>query len=117
MTKKELRRISVLDKLTKQYPDYAVPYYLLGRLFFNKWEFDIARDYLLHSERLGLPTDKLKLDNSRLLGISLYAGGQYDKARMTFESIYEKRKRGRFGSVAADFINRSKWAKVYSFNK
>ncbi|HSG30945.1 MAG TPA: hypothetical protein VLB82_05305 [Thermodesulfobacteriota bacterium] len=117
MTKKELRRISALDRLTKQYPDYAVPYYLLGKLFFNKWEFDIARDYLLHSERLGLPTDKLKLENSRLLGISLYAGGQYDKARMTFEGIYENRKSGRYGSVAADFIKRSKWAKIYSFNK
>ncbi len=116
MTKKELRRISVLEKLTKEFPDYAVPYYLLGKLFFNKWEFDIARDYLARSEALGLPTDKLKLDNSRLLGISLYATGEFEKAGKTFESIYKKRKRGRYGSVAADFIKRSEWAKIYLQN-
>jgi tetratricopeptide (TPR) repeat protein len=116
LTKDILKRVSILESLTKKFPEYAVPYYLLGRLFFNKWEFDIAKNYLIRSQQLGLPSEKLKLDNSRLLGISLYASGQYDRAKETFGKIYGKRKRGRFGSVAEQFIKRSEWTKIYSLN-
>lgn len=116
LTKDMLKRVSILENLTKKFPEYAVPYYLLGRLFFNKWEFDIAKNYLIRSEQLAMPTEKLKLDNSRLLGISLYAGGQYDGAKQTFGKIYGRRKRGRFGSVAGEFIKRSEWSKIYSLN-
>lgn len=116
MTRDVLRRVSILENLIHKFPEYAVPYYLLGRLFNNNWEFDIARDYLIRSELLGMPSEKLRLDNSRLLGISLYAGGDYDEAKKVFAKIYGKRNRGRFGSIAAEFIGRSEWTKIYFLN-
>lgn len=113
MTKDTLRRVSILENMTRKYPDYAVPYYLLGKMYFSDWQFDLAQQYLEQSEALGMPSAKLKLENSRLLGISLYANGRYELAQKKFIDIYRVTRRGKFGSIAAEFIKRSEWSNIY----
>jgi len=110
-TKDEVIQVGALNEIIRKYPDYSPSYYLLGRLYFNRGEYDKAYRYLKESEELGLPTLNLDLENLRLLGISLYTIGDYDGAINSFERVIELDPDGELKDYAQDFIERSMWAK------
>ena len=115
-TRDKINQVSILENLVKMDPDYGVPYYLLGRLFFYRWEYNRAQYYLEKSEALGLPTGSLNLDSLRLLGVSLFANGKYKESQQRFEKILQLRERGRYNNIALDFIERIEFLDSYSKN-
>ncbi|OGE23773.1 MAG: hypothetical protein A3J42_07100 [Candidatus Dadabacteria bacterium RIFCSPHIGHO2_12_FULL_53_21] len=103
-----LQAVSLTESILDS-PDYAPPYYLMGRLLFNSGEFERAIPYLSTAEYLGLPTEEIARENRRLLGISLFATGRYDESAVIWSRIAsdgdaESRK------YALDFIERAGWA-------
>ncbi len=110
-TKDEVIQVGALNEIIRKYSDYSPSYYLLGRLFFNRGEYDKAYGYLKESEELGLPTLNLELESLRLSGISLFAIGDYEGAINRFQRIIMLDPDGELADYAQDFIERSKWAK------
>ncbi|MGH7902141.1 MAG: tetratricopeptide repeat protein [Thermodesulfobacteriota bacterium] len=110
-TKDEVIQVGALNEIIRKYPDYSPSYYLLGRLYFNRGEYEKAYGYLRESEALGLPSLNLELENLRLSGISLFAIGDYDGAINSFERVIKLDPDGELKYYAQDFIARCKWAK------
>ncbi len=103
-----LQAVSLTESILDS-PDYAPPYYLMGRLLFNSGEYERAIPYLSTAEYLGLPSEEIARENRRLLGVSLFATGRYDESDMIWSRIAsdgdeESRK------YALDFIERVGWA-------
>ncbi|MCK5710793.1 MAG: hypothetical protein KAI07_09660, partial [Deltaproteobacteria bacterium] len=84
---------------------------LLGRFFFNKVEYEKAVPHLVQAYLLELPGERLTNENLRILGISLFAKGNYDQAISTFEYLLSSEQNEAAKQYAHDFIERSKWAK------
>jgi len=104
-----LQAVSLTESILDS-PDYAPPYYLMGRLLFNSGEFERAIPYLSTAEYLGLPTEEIAGENLRLLGVSLFATGRYDESALIWSRIAsdgdpESRK------YALDFMERTAWGR------
>jgi tetratricopeptide (TPR) repeat protein len=110
-TTDDLIHVSSLEELIRHYPYYSPAYYLLGRIFYKNWEFEKAASYLRQSESLGLPSIELNTENLKLLGINLFATGDYDGAIESFQKIILLDPGGEKSAYAKDFIERSIWAK------
>jgi tetratricopeptide (TPR) repeat protein len=101
----------ILEEVIKDFPDYAPAYYLLGRLFYKNGDYRRATSFLLESESLGLPSEGIEIENLRLLGISLFATGDYEGAIKRFQSIMNLEPNGVLKEYASGFVERSEWAR------
>jgi len=109
-TRDRVRQAVSLEESIVLSPDYAPAYYLLGRMLYNSGDFEEAEPYLALAEYLGLPSDELTAENLRILGISLFADGDYGGAEAAFGEIIDSDEEGRLNDYSADFIDRSAWA-------
>ena len=80
-------------------------------MFFNKAEYEKAAPHLIEAYLLKLPGERLTNENLRILGISLFAKGNYHQAITTFEYLLSSEQNEAAKQYAHDFIERSKWAK------
>jgi tetratricopeptide (TPR) repeat protein len=110
-TRDKLYQAVILGEVIKDFPDYAPAYYLLGRLFYKNKDFKKAASFLLESESIGLPTESIEIENLRLLGVSLFAAGDYDGAIRSFQSILNLESNEVPREYAIDFIERCESAR------
>ena len=110
-TRDRVLQVSYLEEAIKAYPFYAPPHYLLGRLLFNKGEYKNAVPHLIQAYLLGLSEERLTNENLRILGISLFAKGNYDQAINTFEHLLLNEKNEASKQYSRDFIERAQWMK------
>jgi tetratricopeptide (TPR) repeat protein len=104
-----LQSVSLSESIMNA-PEYAPSYYLLGRLLYNEGEYEMAVPYLSMAEYLGLPTEELKRENLRLLGISLFATGRYGES----DIIWTRAASGgddASSEYALDFLKRTSWGR------
>ncbi|HEX3035934.1 MAG TPA: tetratricopeptide repeat protein [Thermodesulfobacteriota bacterium] len=106
-TRDRLSQVAILEEIIRDFPDYASAYYLLGRIFFNNGDYAKAAYYLSQAELLGLPSKRIRKENSRILGTSLFATGDYGGAIKRFEYIINMGKGKKGGTY--DLIDRCKW--------
>jgi tetratricopeptide (TPR) repeat protein len=110
-TRDKLNQVAILGEVVNKFPNYAPAYYLLGRIFFAKGDYKMAVAFSLKSELLGLPSENLLKENSRILGISLFATRDYEGAIKRFERIVNTDPDKALKDYVLDFIDRCKWAK------
>ncbi len=110
-TRDEQYQAVTLEETIRDFPDYSPSYYLLGRIFYKNGDYKRVASYLLESESLGLPSESMEIENLRLLGISLFAKGDYEKAIKRFQSILNLESNEVPKEYAIDFIERCKWAR------
>lgn len=115
-TKDKLVQVSLLEEIIRKSPEYSPAYYLLGKLFFINGDYERAARYLLKSDKGGLYNEILDRENLRLLGISLYAIGNYEGAVRTFQRLKSIDPDGILGEYSNDFIKRSEWAEKRKLN-
>jgi tetratricopeptide (TPR) repeat protein len=108
-TRDKLNQVAILEETIRDFPDYSPSYYLLGRIFFNEGNYKKAVSFLIESESLNLPSESLEKENLRILGISLFATGDYEGAIRRFENIINIDPNGALKDYALDFIERCKW--------
>jgi tetratricopeptide (TPR) repeat protein len=80
-------------------------------LFFNKGEYEKAAPHLIQAYLLELSGEELTNENLRILGISLFAKGNYDQTITTFEYLLSSEQNEAAKQYAQDFIERSRWIK------
>ena len=110
-TRDKLSQVAALEEVMRIFPGYSPAYYLTGRIFFSKADYKRAAFFLSKSESLGLPSENLDEENSRILGISLFVTGDYEGAIKRFEHIVNTTSDKALRDYALDFIDRCKWAK------
>ncbi len=110
-TRDELYQAVILEETIRDFPDYSPSYYLLGRIFYKDGDYKRAVSYLLESESLRLPSESIEIENLRLLGTSLFAKGDYEKAIKRFQSILNLESNEVPKEYAINFIERSEWAR------
>lgn len=110
-TRDEVLQLTYLQNANMSDPLYAPSYYLKGRLYFNKGEYEKAAPELIRAYLLELPSDRLNNENLRILGISLFAKGNHDQATTVFNEYISNEENETAKQYAYDFINRSKWMK------
>ncbi|MGE5445464.1 MAG: hypothetical protein ACM3SR_12825 [Ignavibacteriales bacterium] len=110
-TRDKLSQVVMVEEIMRIFPGYSPAYYLAGRIFFGKADYKRAIFFLVKSESLGLPSENLEGENSRILGISLFATGDYEGAIKRFEHIVNTTSDKALKDYALDFIDRCKWAK------
>lgn len=110
-TREKLYQAVILEEIIRDFPDYSPSYYLLGKIFYSKRDYKLAASYLIESESLGLPSESLEMDNLQLLGISLFATGDYEGAIKRFQFIVDLEPNGVLKEYAIDFIERCEWAR------
>jgi tetratricopeptide (TPR) repeat protein len=113
-TRDKLDQVVALQEIIKVSPDYGPAYYLLGRIFFHEGNYEVASSFLSKSESLVLPSENLRKENSRILGISLFATGNYDGAIKTFNNLLDMSPDGALKEFAVDFIERCEWTRSKS---
>jgi len=111
-TRDEVLQLAYLQNAIIADPLYGPAYYLRGRLFFNRGEYEEAVPDLIHAYLLELPSDKLTNENLRILGISLFAKGNYDQSIAIFDQLLLNEKDEASRQYATDFIERASWMKV-----
>lgn len=116
-TRDEVLQLTYLHDANMSDPLYAPAYYLKGRLYFNKGEYEKAVTELIRAYLLELPSDRLNNENLRILGISLFAKGNYDQAIAILDQYLVNEKNEASKQYANDFINRSKWVKEQKKSK
>ena len=109
-TRQKSVQVAALQELIRQYPYYAHAYYLTGRMFFNNEQFEKALPYLEKARVLGLGSQKLTIENLRILGIALYAAGRYGESADIYAELISLDESGQKKQYALDFIERSNWA-------
>lgn len=107
----KLSQIVTLEEIIRIFPGYSPAYYLAGRILFAKADYKRAAFFFVKSESLGLPTENLENENSRILGISLFATGDYEGAIKRFERIVNTTSDKALKDYAVDFIERCKWTR------
>lgn len=110
-TRDKPTQVVLLEEITKGFPNYSPAYYLIGRVFFSEGNYKTAIPFLTEAEALGLPSVNLEKENSRILGVSLFATGDYEEAIKRFERIIEMDPNGALKDYALDFIERCKWTR------
>jgi len=111
-TTDKVLQLAYLFETINSNPFYAPSHYLLGRLFFNKGEYEKAVTHLIQAYMLELPGERLTNENLRILGISLFAKSNYDQAITTFEYLLSSEQNEAAKQYAHDFIERGKWTKA-----
>ncbi len=109
-TRDEVTRVNTLQEIIREYPEYAPAHYLLGRLLFNKNEYQKALPYLLSAEAASFPSPDLEKENMRILGISLFATKNQPQAIKRFQKLLDLNKDMVSNDFATDFIERSQWS-------
>jgi len=110
-TRDKVLQLTYLQNAIMSDPLYAPSYYLKGRLLFNKGEYEKAIPELIHAYLLELPSYRLTNENLRILGISLFAKGNYDQSIAVFEELMRIEENEAARQYATDFIERAKWIK------
>ncbi len=110
-TRDKVLQLAYLVEAINANPSFAPSHYLLGRFFFNKAEYEKAAPHLIEAYLLELPGERLTNENLRILGISLFAKGNYDQAIATFEYLISSEQNEAAKQYAQDFIERSGWRK------
>ncbi len=110
-TMDKLNQVVTLEEVIRIFPGYSPAYYLAGRIFFAKADYKRAAFFLHKSESLGLPSENLEKENSRILGTSLFAVGDYEGAIKRFERIVNTSSDKALKDYALDFMDRCKWAR------
>ncbi len=113
-TRQRTLQVAALQELIRESPEYAPAYYLTARMFFNNEQFDKALPYLQKARQLGLGSEKLTLENLRILGIALYAQGRYNEAADAYAELIAIDESGQKQEYGLDFIDRSNWAQEQS---
>ena len=108
-TRDELLQLEYLHNIISENPNYGPAFYLKGRLLYNEGEYEKAVPYLIEANLLGLPSQALRNENLRILGISQFAHGNYDQAIVTFNYLLLLEENEAAKTYAQDFIDRSKW--------
>jgi len=116
-TRDKVLQVSALEELIRERPWYGPAYYLMGRVFFNSEQFGKAVPYLSTAYELGLNSDKLTVENLRILGVSLFAQGRYGEAEDIFGTLAMVDRDGMSRDYALDFIQRSGWARERGKNE
>lgn len=116
-TSDKVLQLSHLQSAIEVNPLNATSYYLKGRLFFNEGEYEEAISNLIRAYLLGLSSNRLTNENLRLLGISLFAKGNYDQSQAVFEELILSEENEAAKQYAADFIERSRWIKKQEQHK
>lgn len=109
-TRDRVRQTAALEESTVISPEYSPAYYLLGRMFYSNGDYGRAARYLTLAEYLGLPSEELTEENLRILGISLFAVGEYGPAEEIFRTIASSGG-AQSQNYALDFADRARWAK------
>ena len=110
-TRDKVLQLTYLQNVIMSDPLYAPSYYLKGRLLFNKGEYEKAIPELIHAYLLELPSYRLTNENLRILGISLFAKGNYDQSIAVFEELMRIEENEAARQYATDFIERARWIK------
>jgi tetratricopeptide (TPR) repeat protein len=110
-TRDRLNQVVALEEMMKVSPDYGPAYYLLGRMFFYEGNYELASFFLSKSESLMLPSENLQKENSRILGTSLFAIGNYQRAIESFQNLSNRSPDGALKEFAVDFMERCQWTK------
>ena len=109
-TRDRLTQAVTLQEIIKDFPAYAPAYYLLGRIFYADKNYQMAVPFLTEADLLLLPSTNLQQENSRILGVSLFAVGDYAGAMSRFYRIVETNQNGALKDFALDFMERCRWA-------
>lgn len=107
----KLNQVVALQEIIKDFPAYAPAYYLLGRIFFAEGNYEVAASFLSKSESWVLPSENLREENSRILGISLFATGNYEGAMKSFENVLNMEPIAALKEFALDFMERCEWTR------
>ncbi|MEX1000157.1 MAG: tetratricopeptide repeat protein [Thermodesulfobacteriota bacterium] len=110
-TRDKVLQLTYLQNVVMYDPLYAPAHYLKGRLFFNKGEYEKAIPELIRAYLLELPSYRLTNENLRILGISLFAKGNYDQSIAVFEELMRIEENEAARQYATDFIERAGWIK------
>jgi tetratricopeptide (TPR) repeat protein len=110
-TREKIIQFASLEEVIRYFPDYAPAYHLLGKRFFNEGYYKRASLTLLDSESIGLPSKDLEIENLRILGVSLFAVGDYNGAIKRFEQILDMGTEPSLKDYALDFIERCIWVR------
>ncbi len=110
-TRDKVLQLTYLQNAIMSDPLYAPSYYLKGRLLFNKGEYEKAIPELIRAYLLELPSYRLTNENLRILGISLFAKGNYDQSIAVFEELMRIEENEAARQYATDFIERARWRK------
>jgi len=110
-TRDKVLQLAHLQNAIQADPLFAPSYYLKGRFFFNEGEYEKAIPNLIRAYLLELDTNRLTNENLRILGISLFAKGNYDQSIATFEELIRNEQNEAAKQYAKDFIGRGMWMK------
>ena len=100
-----------LHEVVNALPEWGLGHYLIGRQLYFDQEYGPSNQYLLKAADLGLPHQKLAIENIRLIGVNSYRLGQYEDAIEQFSRIAADNTQP-LGIIqrAKDWIERSEWA-------
>ena len=104
-------KMTLLHEVINALPEWGLGYYLIGRQLYFDQEYAASNQYLLKAAGLGLPHQKLAVENIRLIGVNAYRLGQYEDAIEQFRRIAADKTQP-LGVIhrAEDWIERCEWA-------
>lgn len=108
-------RTALVRDAAEAAPDYAAGWYLVGRRLFNAEAYAQALPYLERADSLGLPDALLTQENIRLIGLSRFYTGAYDRAVETFECLMDRADAGGLRVWAEDWIARCRWFQAQEY--
>lgn len=104
-------KMTLLHEVIDALPEWGLGHYLIGRQLYFDQEYAASNQYLLKAADLGLPHQKLVVENIRLIGVNSYRLEQYDDAIGQFSLIVADNTLP-LGIIhrAEDWIERCEWA-------
>ena len=104
-------KMTLLHEVVSALPEWGLGHYLIGRQLYFDQEYAASNQYLLKAADLGLPHQKLAIENIRLIGVNSYRLGQYEDAIEPFSRIAADSTLS-LGTIrrAEDWIERCEWA-------
>ena len=104
-------KMTLLHEVIDVLPEWGLGHYLIGRQLYIDQEYATSNQYLLKADDLGLPHQKLAVENIRLIGVNSYRLAQYDDAIEQFSRIAADNTLP-LGVIhrAEDWIERCEWA-------
>ena len=104
-------KMTLLHEVVSALPEWGLGHYLIGRQLYFDQEYAASNQYLLKAADLGLPHQKLAIENIRLIGVNSYRLGQYEDAIEPFSRIAVDNTQP-LGVIhrAEDWIERCEWA-------
>ena len=104
-------KMTLLHEVINALPEWGLGHYLIGRQLYIDQEYAASNRYLLKAADLGLPHQKLAVENIRLIGVNSYRLGQYEEAIKQFRLIAADSTL-LLGTIhhAEDWIERCEWA-------